>query len=155
MEIQLLAAKGLLGYIDGEIPKPVPSSTPVTDTTTAATAETPIYSTNPTLDEWIFRDHVARAHIVLNCTNALGLGVVTTGTAKEAYDSIQNEWGKITSTIITIIKKSYICKVVAVNSRRTIKSIPTSLTTAGSIDFAAIVNSDVRNLSENRIWGWP
>ena len=56
---QLLAAKGLLGYIDGEIPKPVPSSTPVTADTTAATAETPIYSTNSTLDEWIFRDHVA------------------------------------------------------------------------------------------------
>ena len=34
--------------------------------------------------------------MTLNCTDVAGLGVVTTGTAKEAYDSIQTEWGKST-----------------------------------------------------------
>jgi hypothetical protein len=52
---QLLGSKGLLGYIDGRIPKPDnPSSDkpPTTDTT-------PIYSTTPTLDEWVFHDQLA------------------------------------------------------------------------------------------------
>jgi hypothetical protein len=96
---QLLGAKGLLGYIDGKIPKPVPSSTrttSVTTDTTATTVVTPIYSTNPTLDEWTFRDQLARGHVTLNCTDVASLGVIATGTAKEAYDSIQNEWGKST-----------------------------------------------------------
>ena len=35
-------------------------------------------------------------HITLNCTDVAELGIVTTGTAKEAWDSIQNEWGKST-----------------------------------------------------------
>src|SRR5277367_3176784 len=86
---QLLGAKGLLGYIDGKITKP--AQPPTSDTT-----GTPIYSTTPTLDEWNFRDQVTRGHITLNCTDIAGLGVITTGTAKEAYDSIQNEWGKST-----------------------------------------------------------
>ena len=48
---QLLGAKGLLGYINGKILKP--SQPPTPDTTVTSTG-TPIYSTNPTLDEWIF-----------------------------------------------------------------------------------------------------
>ena len=31
-----------------------------------------------------------------NCIDVASLGVVTTGTAKEAWDSIQTEWGKST-----------------------------------------------------------
>jgi len=90
---QLLGAKGLLGYIDGKIMKP--AQPPTSDTPATATG-TPIYSTTPTLDEWNFRDQVTRGHITLNCTDVAGLGVITTGTAKDAYDSIQNEWGKST-----------------------------------------------------------
>jgi len=50
----------------------------------------------PNFDEWIFHDQLARGHITLNCVDITGLGVVTTGTAKEAWDSIQAEWGKST-----------------------------------------------------------
>ena len=92
---QLLGAKGLLGYIDGKIPKPSESQPPKPDTMATST-NTPIYSTTPTPDEWTFRDQVARGHITLNCTDVTSLGVITTGTAKDAYDSIQNEWGKST-----------------------------------------------------------
>jgi hypothetical protein len=92
---QLLGAKGLLGYINGKIPKPSESQPPTPDTTVTSTG-TPIYSTTPTPDEWTFRDQVARGHITLNCTDVASLGVITTGTAKDAYDSIQNEWGKST-----------------------------------------------------------
>jgi hypothetical protein len=103
--IQLLGSKGLLGYVNGSIPKPTPppgTTLPeivITDTTSATAipiTATPIYSSTPTLDEWTFRDQVARGHITLNCTDTAGLGVLTTGTAKEAWDSIQAEWGKST-----------------------------------------------------------
>ena len=97
---QLLGSKGLLGYIDGKILKPVPESVPIpasaTTTTITQPINTPIYSTKPTLDEWTFWDQLARGHITLNCTDVASLGVVTTGTAKEAWDSIQTEWGKST-----------------------------------------------------------
>jgi hypothetical protein len=89
---QLLGSKGLLGYIDGKIVQP---TTAPTSAETAATA-TPVYSSKPTPDEWKFRDQLARGHVTLNCTDVAGLGVNTTGTAKEAWDSIQTEWGKST-----------------------------------------------------------
>ena len=44
-----------------------------------------------------FCDQLARGHITLNCTNVAGLGVVTTGTVKDAWDSIQTEWGRSTN----------------------------------------------------------
>ena len=93
--IQLLASKGLLGYVEGKIPKPTQTSASSSDKDTPTTS-TPIYSTTPTYDEWNFRDHLARGHITLNCTDVAGLGVITTGTSKEAWESIQNEWGKST-----------------------------------------------------------
>ena len=92
---QLLGSKGLLGYIDGSIPKPGPRSVPLpTDTPTIPTIITSIYSGSPTLDEWNFRNQLTRGHITLNCTDVTGLGIITTGTAKEAWDSIQKEWGR-------------------------------------------------------------
>ena len=100
---QLLGSKGLLGYINGKIPKPglesvlLPSSeSETTQSTHVQPISTPIYSSTPTLDEWIFRDQLVRGHITLNCTDIASLGVITTGTAKEAWDSIQHEWGRST-----------------------------------------------------------
>ena len=96
---QLLGSKGLLGYIDGKIPKP-PSSSTSSDSAipTPTPTATPIYLTTPTLDEWIFQDQLTRGHITLNCTDVAGLGIITTRTAKDAWDSIKNEWGKSTDT---------------------------------------------------------
>jgi GAG-pre-integrase domain/gag-polypeptide of LTR copia-type len=92
---QLLGSKGLLGYVDGKVSKPSPS--PSTQTPEAQpTTATPIYSSSPTLDEWVFRDQLARGHITLNCTDVTSLGVKTDGTAKEAWDSILTEWGTST-----------------------------------------------------------
>ena len=116
---QLLGSKGLLGYTDGSIPKPTPtqptqptqpttkqtttgegaeksSSSPTPTITTVTAAPTPVYSTTPSYDEWIFRDQLARGHIALNVKDMSSLGVKTTGTAKEAWDSIQAQWGKST-----------------------------------------------------------
>ena len=95
---QLLGSKGLLGYIDGKIKKPEATTSDTTSQTTteAVISSTPIYSSSPTLDEWTFRDQLARGHITLNCTDVASLGVTTMGTAKDAWDSIQTEWGKST-----------------------------------------------------------
>ena len=94
---QLLGLKGLLGYIGRKIPRPGPRSIPLpTETTMVQPIITPIYSVTPTLNKWVFCDQLARGHITLNCTDVAGLGVVTTGTAKEAWDSIQREWGRST-----------------------------------------------------------
>ena len=97
---QLLGSKGLLGYIDGKILKPGPESIPLlaetASTQVAQPISTPIYSSKPTIDEWNFQDQLARGHITLNCTDVASLGVITTGTAKEAWDSIQTEWGRST-----------------------------------------------------------
>ena len=88
---QLLGSKGLTGYVDGKIAKP---SAPTLATPTSD--PTPIYSTTLSYNEWTFSDQLAWRHITLNCTDISGLGVKTTGTAKEAWDSIQAEWGKST-----------------------------------------------------------
>jgi len=88
---QLLGSKGLSGYVDGRIPLPTQLGTGA-----PIPAPTPIYSTDPSIDEWHFRDQLARGHITLNCSDVAALGVKTTGTAKEAWDSIQTEWGRST-----------------------------------------------------------
>ena len=86
---QLLGAKGLMGYIDKKIPKLAQSSSD-------KGPGTPVYSTTPTLNEWNFQDQVMRGHITLNCTDITSLGIITTGTVRDAWDSIKNEWGKST-----------------------------------------------------------
>jgi len=88
---QLLGSKGLMDYINGKIKQPTQPAKGEKSPDT-----TPIYSTTPNLDEWNFRDQLARGHVTLNCTDVTSLGVVTTGTAKDAWESIQNEWGKST-----------------------------------------------------------
>ena len=94
---QLLGSKRLLGYINGIILKPGPESVPLpTSRTPIIPPTTPIYSSNPTLDEWVFQDQLTRGHITLNCVDVASLGVVTDGTVKEAWDSVQTEWGKST-----------------------------------------------------------
>jgi hypothetical protein len=89
---QLLRSKGLLGYVNGKIPRP----TQPTSTTTSPDP-TPVYSTTPSPDEWDFCDLLARGHITLNCMDIASLGIKATGTSKEAWDSIQAEWGKSTN----------------------------------------------------------
>ena len=86
---QLLGLKGLTGYIDRNVIKP---TAPFSATTTPdSTVPTPIYSTRLSYDKWMFHDQLTQGHITLNCTDVTGLGVKTTGTAREAWDSIQAE----------------------------------------------------------------
>src|SRR5277367_1443878 len=74
---QLLGSKGLLGYINGNILRPDPESVPLSTPETPPSS-TPVYSSTPTLDEWIFRDQLVRGHVILNCTDVASLGIITT-----------------------------------------------------------------------------
>ncbi|KAF7318315.1 hypothetical protein HMN09_00340300 [Mycena chlorophos] len=98
-------ARGLRGYIEGTIVRPGPAIvvTPAPVAGTASTVSTTppapqsvpippdptsIYSTTPSLDEWRHRDGMAKALIVLNVKDPVGLGLKTDGTAAEAWDSL-------------------------------------------------------------------
>ncbi|KAJ7698283.1 hypothetical protein B0H17DRAFT_873497, partial [Mycena rosella] len=74
------SGKGLLGYVKGMITEPSP---PSGTTTPVATA---VYSTVPSLEEWTYRDGVAKSLIVTNILDPIGLGVKRDGTAKECWD---------------------------------------------------------------------
>ena len=73
----------MIGYINRQIVKPGPETIllpPDSETPTIQPINTPIYSSKPTLDEWMFHDQLTRGHITLNCTDVAALGVTTTGT---------------------------------------------------------------------------
>lgn len=100
---ELLKGKGLWGYVEGSTTHP---TAPGTTTTTPATVPlppdpTPIYSSSPSYDEWVFRDQLAHSHIVLNVLDPIGLGVKTDGTAKECWDSIIAEHAKKTDMALS------------------------------------------------------
>ncbi|KAF8173144.1 hypothetical protein K438DRAFT_1610961, partial [Mycena galopus ATCC 62051] len=79
------ASKGLGGYLNGTITKPAVVTVP---TGTAPPDPTPVYSTNPSREEWLYRDGVMRSMLVTNIVDPIGLGVKRDGTAKECWDSI-------------------------------------------------------------------
>jgi hypothetical protein len=59
----------------------VPTGTPLPD-------PTPVYSTNPSREEFLYRDGVMRSMLVTNIVDHIGLGIKRNGTAKECWDSI-------------------------------------------------------------------
>ncbi|KAJ3803888.1 hypothetical protein F5876DRAFT_2711, partial [Lentinula aff. lateritia] len=81
----LLTGKGLWGYIDGLIPRPSP---PSDNQPTIYPPITPVYSKLPSLEEWNFRDGVARSTIILNVADPRGMGIDDNGTSKEVWDAI-------------------------------------------------------------------
>ncbi|KAJ7601832.1 hypothetical protein B0H17DRAFT_969460, partial [Mycena rosella] len=87
----LARARGLGGYIDGTIQKPlisIPAPGATAQTTALPPDPTSVYSLTPSLDEWIHRDAFAMALIVLNVKNPVGLGLKLDGSAFEAMASL-------------------------------------------------------------------
>ncbi|KAJ7129924.1 hypothetical protein C8R46DRAFT_869276, partial [Mycena filopes] len=105
----LAKARGVAAYLDGTCIKPYDPSEPAEDTTgdTSTTPSTPgattipapenvslppeptpIYSKHPSLDEWLSRDSLAFAMVVLNIKNPVGLGVKLDGSARDAVVSL-------------------------------------------------------------------
>ncbi len=100
---ELLKGKGLWGYIEGLIPCPATPTTSMSGPTTVPLPPDPIpiYSLNPSQDEWNFHDQLAHSHIILNALDPISLGVRTDGTAKECWDSITAEHAKKTDMALS------------------------------------------------------
>ncbi|KAJ7199007.1 hypothetical protein GGX14DRAFT_373536, partial [Mycena pura] len=79
------ASKGLSRYLDGTIVKPALITLP---TGTLPPDPTPIFSTAPSREEFLYRDGVLRSLIITNINDPIGLGVKRDGTAKECWDSV-------------------------------------------------------------------
>ncbi|KAJ6531292.1 hypothetical protein B0H19DRAFT_967217, partial [Mycena capillaripes] len=85
----LAKARGLGGYLDGTIQRPSPPTAGATAQTIALPPDpTSIYSLTPSLEEWMHRDAIATALLVLNVKNPVGLGLKVDGTAAEAMKSL-------------------------------------------------------------------
>ncbi|KAJ7149991.1 hypothetical protein C8R46DRAFT_964040, partial [Mycena filopes] len=79
------ASKGVTGYLDGTITKP-----PLITGTSDIPAPTPIFSRNPSRDEWAYRDGATKSMVVTNIVDPIGLGLKRDGTAKECWDSVES-----------------------------------------------------------------
>ncbi|KAJ6577713.1 hypothetical protein B0H19DRAFT_931411, partial [Mycena capillaripes] len=91
----LAKARGLGGYLDGTIKCPSPPAIPAAPApgATAQTISLPpdptsIYSLTPSLEEWMHRDAIATALLVLNVKNPVGLGLKVDGTSAAAMKSL-------------------------------------------------------------------
>ncbi|KAJ7085144.1 hypothetical protein B0H15DRAFT_748502, partial [Mycena belliarum] len=85
----LAKARGLGGYLDGKITCPIAPVLGATPQNTALPPDpTSIYSLTPSYDEWIYRDAIATALLVLNVKNPIGMGLKVDGTAAEAMKSL-------------------------------------------------------------------
>ncbi|CAK5281443.1 unnamed protein product [Mycena citricolor] len=95
--IVLANAAGLGAYFEGNIlkPSPPPDQIGVAPTHISLPPNpTPVYSHSPSLDEWVYRDSIAKALIVLNVKDPIGLGIKTDGTAAEAWSSLTSNYGQ-------------------------------------------------------------
>ncbi|KAJ6479829.1 hypothetical protein C8R45DRAFT_1156024 [Mycena sanguinolenta] len=79
------ASKGLKGYLDGTITLPALTTVP---SGTAAPDSTPVFSTAPSREEYMYRDGVMKSMIVTNVVDPIGLGLRLDGTSKECWDSL-------------------------------------------------------------------
>ncbi|KAJ7086552.1 hypothetical protein C8R44DRAFT_566405, partial [Mycena epipterygia] len=88
----LAKARGMGGYLNGTIKSPSAPAAPAAGAPAQTVAlppdPTPIYSPNPSYDEWVHRDAFAMAMVVLNVKNPVGLGLKVDGTAADAMKSL-------------------------------------------------------------------
>jgi hypothetical protein len=99
-ELIMSAAKsrGVMGYLDGTIPRPATPS-PGTDPNDTPLPATPtVYwgSKRPSQDEWEQRNAYAQGLVSLNVKNPVGHGVKLTGTAAESWKSLTDIQDKVT-----------------------------------------------------------
>jgi hypothetical protein len=93
----LAKARGLGGYLDGTITRPVQPATGTTAQTTPLPPDpTSVYLLTPSLEEYLHRDSMGVALLVLNVKNPVGLGLKVDGTAAEAMQSLEDNHNKKT-----------------------------------------------------------
>ncbi|KAJ7694972.1 hypothetical protein B0H14DRAFT_3530365 [Mycena olivaceomarginata] len=115
----LAKARGLGGYLDGTIHKPTAPTAPATGATAQTVSLSPdstsIYSTTPSYEEWIHRDAIVLALIVLNVKNPVGLGLKVDGTAAEALQSPEDNHNKVTEMGLALVQLNRRSCSVALN----------------------------------------
>ncbi|KAE9383092.1 hypothetical protein BT96DRAFT_951642 [Gymnopus androsaceus JB14] len=106
--INSLKTQGLIGYTDGTIPKPtVPAPVPPVTVTAAdgststvttpasAPAATAVFLTNPSLEEWIFRNDRAKGIIESHVDDLPSLITDSDSkNARELFDTFQSVYGE-------------------------------------------------------------
>ncbi|EDR06651.1 retrovirus-related pol polyprotein [Laccaria bicolor S238N-H82] len=102
------SSRGVLGYLQGTITNPAPYPNPTTLNYTPTLPNVPLpddptpwYSTTPSGAEWAMRDAWARALLLYNTKNAVGLGLKLDGTAAEAWNSLTSQY-KVSSDLAMI-----------------------------------------------------
>ncbi|KAJ6523383.1 hypothetical protein B0H10DRAFT_1736635, partial [Mycena sp. CBHHK59/15] len=91
--------RGFAGYLDGTTPRPTRTAAATAATATAAATaagttfsytepSTPVHSANPYLEEYIMRSQWLKSTILNNIISPRSLGLNTTGTPKELWDSL-------------------------------------------------------------------
>jgi hypothetical protein len=107
--------RGITGYLKGTIPKPSDNLTititpPTTTTSTSTTTQqlmatdtttttpnidTPWSSLLPSLAEWTTCNAWAKELLIYNTKDPIGLGIVMSGTAVDAWKSYNNQYAKV------------------------------------------------------------
>ena len=82
-----VGSRGLTGYLDGTIVKPLPGVQGGTVYPPTATT-TPIYSTTPFLEEWLARDAITTSIIVTNTTDPVGIGIDETKRSADIWKAL-------------------------------------------------------------------
>jgi hypothetical protein len=96
--ISAAKSRGVMGYLDGTIPRPATPS-PGTDPNDTPLPSTPtVYwgSKRPSQDEWEQRNAYAQGLVALNVKNPVGHGVKLEGTAAESWKSLTDVQDKVT-----------------------------------------------------------
>ncbi|KAE9386403.1 hypothetical protein BT96DRAFT_981747 [Gymnopus androsaceus JB14] len=102
--VNSLKTQGLVGYTDGTTPRPAPIVvvTPPTGTTAvpappapaASQIATPVFSTNPTVDEWVFRNDRAKGVIESHIDDLPSLIPDSDSkNAKELFEALETTFG--------------------------------------------------------------
>lgn len=98
--------RGISGYLEGTIPKPSENPaiivTPPTkpDDTQTTPADTPWDLLYPSQAEWKICNAWAKGLLVYNTKDPIGLGIVLSGTATEAWKSYKDQYAKVSEMAI-------------------------------------------------------
>ncbi|KAF5366087.1 hypothetical protein D9757_012381 [Collybiopsis confluens] len=98
---ECIIGKGLKGYLDGTIIRPkvvqTSSQTPIVDT--------PIYSLNPSLAEFIYRDGIARSILINSILDPVTAGVDRTGTTHKCWTSVLETCSPQSDAMISLVSR--------------------------------------------------
>ena len=151
---------GVLGYLQGTIPNPAspqnPTNlhyTPVVLNIPLPDGLTPWYSTTPSGAEWAMCDAWARALLLYNTKNAIGLGLKLDSTAVEAWTSLTSQY-KVSSDLTVVTTQRDLCNTVFADGNdfpTHISNLHIKWVTANNAG-AKITGADFRMIILSSVW---